>query len=54
VIANITGKPKNPRNRDYYDPHNWAVVDPYGWFGSGTDPLYSVGLYGIASLKLWQ
>ncbi len=39
--------------KDYNNPLIYAVVDPYGWVGTGTDPLYSVGL-GIPPAKLWQ
>ena len=47
VIKRIPGHANN------YDAANYAVVDPYGWSGSGTDPLYSVSL-GIAPVNLWQ
>lgn len=47
VIKLIPGRANN------YSGLNYAVVDPYGWFGPGADPLYSVGL-GIPSVKLWQ
>jgi murein DD-endopeptidase MepM/ murein hydrolase activator NlpD len=47
VIKLIPGQPNN------YAGLNYAVVDPYGWVGGGTDPLYSVGL-GIPPAKLWQ
>jgi Peptidase family M23 len=41
------------RTANYGIPLNYAVVDPYGWVGSGTDPLYSTAL-GISPTKLWQ
>jgi hypothetical protein len=48
VIKLIPGHPND------YSGLNYAVVDPYGWVGPGTDPLYSVGLGIPSSVKLWQ
>jgi murein DD-endopeptidase MepM/ murein hydrolase activator NlpD len=46
VIKLIPGRTNN------YSALNYAVVDPYGWVGNGTDPL-SVS-QGIQPAKLWQ
>jgi hypothetical protein len=46
VIALMPGLP------DDYNPYNYAVVDPYGWTGPGTDPLYTI--FGVYPQKLWQ
>lgn len=42
-----------PGRQNNFAAANYAVVDPYGWVGGGTDPLYSVEL-GIPPTKLWQ
>jgi len=46
VIELLPGLPNN------YNAYNYAIVDPYGWVGGGTDPL-SVS-QGVSSLQLWQ
>jgi len=33
-------------------PESYPIVDPYGWVGGGTDPLYSSGT--VAPANLWQ
>lgn len=33
-------------------PESYPIVDPYGWVGGGTDPLYSAGI--VAPANLWQ
>ena len=39
-----------------YAVGNYAFIDPYGWTGTGTDPLYSQALLGaaITNQRLWQ
>jgi len=46
VIKLLPGLPNN------YNAYNYAIVDPYGWTGGGTDPL--VGIFGGVSVQLWQ
>ncbi|MDB5068970.1 MAG: exported protein of unknown function [Candidatus Eremiobacteraeota bacterium] len=46
VIKLMPGLPNN------YNPYNYAVVDPYGWVGGGTDPLATT--FGVPAMKLWR
>lgn len=48
VLKLIPGRTNN------YAIDNYAVVDPYGWVGVGSDPLYSRSVWGIAPANLWQ
>jgi murein DD-endopeptidase MepM/ murein hydrolase activator NlpD len=43
-----------PGRKNTYAIDNYAVVDPYGWVGVGSDPLYSRSVWGIAPAHLWQ
>lgn len=48
VLKLIPGRANN------YSDANYAIVDPYGWVGTGSDPLYSRAVWNIAPVKLWQ